>query len=129
VSFAGLDQCACKRGFFTLRDCGKAASTTCSVCTRRVCDEHLAPRVQAQVCIECAAKQEEEGAVQPRVEGAEEPLHEFPTSAAVRYRTRWYRSRDYSPMWWATPDPYWNDIGYRWYGDNDDDDRGGFGDS
>ena len=40
-----LDLCACKRGFFTLRDCGKPATTSCQLCTRRVCDEHLAPRV------------------------------------------------------------------------------------
>jgi hypothetical protein len=53
-----------------------------------------------------------------------------PTSAAVRWRNRYYRSYDYSPMWWGTYDPYWNDYSYRWYGDDDDDDDGGgFGDS
>ena len=55
----GLDMCSCKRGFFTLRDCGNPATTSCELCTRRVCDEHLAPRVDTRVCVECAAKQDE----------------------------------------------------------------------
>jgi hypothetical protein len=116
-----IDQCACKRGFFTLRDCGAAATTSCSLCTRRVCDEHLAPRVDARVCVECAAKQQEDVALESEAE---------PTFTAVRRRTSWYQSYDYSPMWWATSDPYWNASDYRWYGDGvDDDDGGGFGDS
>jgi hypothetical protein len=47
----------------------------------------------------------------------------------VRWRTRYYRDRSYSPVWWGTYDPYWDSWGYRWYDDNDDDDDGGFGDS
>jgi hypothetical protein len=161
MSLGGLDPCACKRGFFTLRDCSNAATTTCEVCSRRVCDEHLAPRVDAKVCVECAARQAEEGAAGAQAEegaaGAQAaapapgsaavptqqrdlgppgppapPLQRLdPTSAAVRWRQRYYRSYDYSPMWWGTYDPYYNDYGYRWYGDDDDDDDdgGGFGDS
>jgi hypothetical protein len=144
LSLGGLDSCACKRGFFTLRDCANPATTTCGICSRRVCDEHLAPRVDAKVCVECAARQAEEGAAggaaasatppanfpgAAAAQGTGPPLERLdPTSAAVRWRTRYYRSYDYSPMWWGTYDPYWNDYGYRSYGD-DDDDGGGFGDS
>jgi hypothetical protein len=118
VSLGGLDQCACKRGFFTLRDCGNAATTSCSTCTRRVCEEHLS----GAVCVECAAKVQEASALGPDAD---------PTLRAVRYRTHWYGARDYSPMWWGTSDPYWSDTSYRWYdsGTNDDDDGGGFNDS
>ena len=147
MSLGGLDMCACKRGFFTLRDCGQSATTTCGICSRRVCDEHLAPRVDAKVCVECAARQAEEGAAGGAAAGATPPANVpgavpgtgtpmgpplerlDPTSAAVRWRSRYYRSYDYSPMWWGTYDPYWNDYDYRWYGDDDDDDGGGFGDS
>jgi hypothetical protein len=148
MSLGGLDQCACKRGFFTLRDCSNPATTTCDVCSRRVCDEHLAPRIDAKVCVECAARQAEEGAAGAQAAGTPAPapgpaaaptqqsgmgppLQRLdPTSAAVRWRQRYYRSYDYSPMWWGTYDPYYNDYGYRWYGDDDDDDDGGgFGDS
>jgi hypothetical protein len=139
----GLDTCACKRGFFTLRDCSNPASTSCSICTRRICNDHLAPRVDSQVCVECAAKQEEgtlgttaPQAGQPGAPGQEQapalgPQLERldPTSAAVRYRSRYYRSYNYEPMWWGSYDPYWNDYDYRWYGDDDDDDGGGFSDS
>jgi hypothetical protein len=139
---SGLDPCACKRGFFTLRDCGNEARNTCSLCSRRVCDEHLAPRVDAKVCVECAAKQEEGQAPgqqppagQPQAGGQQPgfgpPLQRMtPTGTAAFWRTRYYRRRDYEPMWWGTYDPFWNDYGYRWYDDDrDDDDGGGFGDS
>jgi hypothetical protein len=141
---SGIDQCACKRGFFTLRDCGNAATSTCSVCSRRVCDEHLAPRVDTKVCVECAAKQEEQNAAaqpaqpdQPQIPG--QPLQQSglgpplqrltPTSTAAFWRARYYRRRDYEPMWWGTYDPFWDDYGYRWYDDDRDDDGGGFNDS
>jgi len=146
VSLGGLDRCACKRGFFTLRDCENPATTTCSICSRRVCDQHLAPRVDVKVCVECAARQEEEGATGTTTAGAippatatsgegaasafGPPLERLdPTSRAVRFRTRYYRSRNYSPMWWGTYDPYWDNWAYRSYGDDDDDDGGRFGDS
>jgi hypothetical protein len=148
VSTSGLDHCACKRGFFTLRDCDNAATTTCSLCSRRVCDEHLAPRIDTKVCVECAARQEEAGTAGPYAAagaagtqpggptasgqpGLGPPLEQLdPTDSAVRWRTRYYRDRGYSPVWWGTYDPYWDNWGYRWYDDNDDDDdRGGFGDS
>ena len=52
------------------------------------------------------------------------------TSTAAFWRSRYYRRRDYQPMWWGTHDPFWDDYGYRWYDDDrDDDDGGGFGDS
>ena len=144
---SGIDQCACKRGFFTLRDCGSAATSTCSICSRRVCDEHLAPRVDTKVCVECAAKQEEQNPAeqtgqpqvpgqpqtpgQPQQPGTGPPLQRLTaTSTAAFWRSRYYRRRDYQPMWWGTYDPFWDDYGYRWYDDDrDDDDGGGFGDS
>ena len=58
---AGLDSCACRRGFFRPARLENQASATCDICSRRVCAKHLAPRVGATVCVECAAKQEEEG--------------------------------------------------------------------
>ena len=153
-NLAGLDQCACKRGFYTLRDCGKQATTTCSLCSRRVCDEHLAPRVDSKVCVECAAKQEEQGTAQPQTAGpvgtaaqgsafvqppSAAPAYEYGpplermggyTWGAARWRQRYYSSYDYSPMWWGTYDPYWSAYDPIWYGNGgDDDDDGGFGDS
>jgi hypothetical protein len=141
-----LDPCACKRGFFTLRDCGNPATTSCELCTRRVCDEHLAPRVGARVCVECAAKQDEgqdptqaaaaqgqqprqqaRGAVgQPAVDDEDEILaRDYP----YRYRRRYYSDWGYYPWWWGTYDPYYDDYGYRYFDDDTDDDGGGFGDS
>jgi len=116
-ALGGLDLCACKRGFFTLRDCANSATTSCTACTRRVCPQHI---TQSGICVECAAKREEDVA-----------LDDDPTDFAVRARHRWYRSSGYSPVWWGTSDPYWHDTDYRWYDDpgDHDDDGGGFGDS
>ena len=111
-----LDLCACKRGFFTLRDCANTAAATCTACSRRICAEHMTP---AGLCVECAAKRQED-----------EALGDDATGYAVRSRHRWYRTGDYSPVYWGTSDPYWHDTDYRWYDDpGDDDDGGGFSDS
>ena len=89
MSFA-LDLCACKRGFFTLRDCANAATASCTVCTRRICPDHM---TAAGVCVECAAKRDEDAA-----------LTDEATSYAVLARHRWYRSGGYSPVYWGTTD-------------------------
>jgi hypothetical protein len=116
--------CACKRGFFTLRDCENPASVQCGICSRRVCEEHLAPRVDSKVCVECAATQKEQGAVRVQADPTDRGL-------PYRYRSRYYQDYDYQPMWWGSYDPYWSGYGYRWYDDpyDDDDDGGGFDDS
>ena len=134
---AGLNGCACKRGFFTLRDCPNAATVACDICSRRFCADHLALRVDAKVCVECAAKQAEEGAVRPSA--GRRPTRDLreeddPADPGLpyRYRARYYDYYDYEPMWWGSYDPYWSDYGYRWYDDSYDDsydDDGGFGDS
>jgi hypothetical protein len=117
TAFGGLDLCACKRGFFTLRDCANPASASCSVCSRRICDQHL---TEGTTCVECAAKRQEDSA-----------LGDDPTLEAVRYRTSWYRSSGYSPVWWGTSDTYYSGTDYRWFDDGGDrdDDGGGFEDS
>jgi hypothetical protein len=127
---SGLDRCACKRGFYTLRDCGKAATTTCAICSRRVCDEHLAGGAGQQVCAECAARREEAAVLQPF---GGEPVSWMKRAAigAAFLRQRHYRTRSYQPMYWGTYDSYYQDYDYRWYGDDDDhdDDDNGFDDS
>ncbi|WP_026912445.1 hypothetical protein [Patulibacter minatonensis] len=143
MSTASLDPCACKRGFFTLRDCERAATRTCDVCRRRICDEHRAPRVQATVCVECSARQAEDDAVEPLVrtdgrpgvgpvnagEGPQVVAPEDATASTARYRRRYYDRHGYEPMWWGTHDSTWSGDGFRWYDDGTDDDGGGFGDS
>lgn len=137
---ASLDPCACKRGFFTLRDCENAASGTCDVCRRRVCDAHRAPRVQAVVCVECAARQAEDEAVPPLPGSAGGPAPGATAgpeivgaadaaASTARFRRRYYDRHGYQPMWWGTHDSSWAGDGFRWYDDGTDDDGGGFGDS
>src|SRR3954454_8764666 len=95
-----LDVCACKRGFFTLRDCGNPATTSCQLCTRRVCDENLALRVDTRECVESAVKREEGQQPAP----AQQPVQPSPAARPAvededaitgrdypyRYRRRYY---------------------------------------
>ena len=118
-AFGGLDLCACKRGFFTLRDCANPPIDELhelhAADLRRAHDRagHLR-RVRGQARRGRGAGRR---TLDPRY--------------AVRYRHRWYRSSGYEPVYWGTYDPYWSDTDYRWYDepDDDDDDGGGFGDS
>src|SRR3954466_12530865 len=97
--------CACKRGFFTLRDCENEATRTCNMCGRGICTDHLAPRVDAVVCVECAARQEEQAATgqTPVAEEIQDPAP--PTQAPYRLAPRIFPS-GYDPPFWGT-----------WYGD------------
>lgn len=106
-----MNRCACKRGFYTLRDCENAASASCNRCMRGVCAEHLSP--SGGMCVECAAREQQAF-----------DMESFPTGAVVGRRARWYQSRGYEPMWWGTRDPYYDDWNYRWYDDPDGDDDG-----
>jgi hypothetical protein len=125
-----MTQCACKRGFFTLRDCANAATRTCGVCGRGVCTEHVAPRVDAVVCVECAARQEEEAAVSGAAPAVQDELTDPAQQSTARHRLRhrWY-STGYDPPFWGTwYGDYYNDYDMRHF-DDDDAYEGGFGDS
>ena len=78
----------------------------CTACSRRICDKHLA---EGGLCVECAAKRDEESAF------ADPDAR--PRSATARAGTSGAATR---PMWWGTNDPYYYDtLDYRWY-DSDD---------
>ena len=127
MTFGGIDRCACKRGFYTLRDCGRQATATCSMCSRRICDEHLAPRVDATVCAECAARQEEGhivgGSAPPETSGpfgsygaAGMGWRQAASYRGTRHRFGYYQRSGYRPMFWGTYDPYWSSDDYQSYG-------------
>jgi hypothetical protein len=126
--------CACKRGFFVLRDCGAAPTTTCASCARPVCDEHRADGGRGATCVECAARAVEEEALGQLRGGMrvapDQPPSVAPAEAAeplARYRHRYYRRHGYEPIWWARPDASWSADDVRWF--DADEDPGGFGDS
>jgi hypothetical protein len=120
--------CACKRGFFTLRDCENEATGTCNMCGRGICTDHRAPRVDAVVCVECAARQEEQAATGPPPVEDEIVDPARSTQARYRLRHRMY-SRGYDPPFWGTwYGDYYSDYDMRHF-DDDDAYEGGFGDS
>jgi hypothetical protein len=120
--------CACKRGFFTLRDCENESTGTCTMCGRGICTDHMAPRVDTVVCVECAARQEE--AQQTGAAIPDDSLQDPTRSTQMRHRMR-YRTyqRGYDPPFWGTYyGDYYTDYDMRTF-DDDDAYEGGFGDS
>jgi hypothetical protein len=51
-----MNECACKRGFFSLRDCGEPIVATCTSCGRGVCAAHLSPSSGRSQCLDCHAR-------------------------------------------------------------------------
>ncbi len=90
-----LDQCACKRGFFTLRDCAQRRHD-------ELLDLHAAGVRRTR---------------DARASASSAPPSARRRSPSVRpappcvERTRWYDSTDYSPMWWATSRPLLEPVG------------------
>jgi hypothetical protein len=127
-----MARCACKVGFFTLRDCANEGQQSCGVCGRNVCTDHVAPRVDAVVCVECAARQEEQEATAGRASTPVEQELVDPAQARTgRYRLRHrYYSTGYDPPFWGSwyDTTYYSDYDMRHVGD-DDAYEGGFGDS
>ena len=120
TAFGGLDLCACKRGFFTLRDCANSATATCS----DVLAAHL-PRAPHRRRASASSAPPSATRTWRSTTDVDRLAPSAPAPAGT--------ARAATPRCcWGTSDPYWNDTDYRWYddpGDDDDDDGGGFGDS
>jgi len=115
-----MNQCAARKGFLTLSDCGEPATTACSNCGRPMCSAHLSAQSGFTMCLDCAASDQ---SVQ---EG------EYDGVWRNRYRDTYYTSSGYIPMHRST---YYDDQDTRSFdgrprdADEDDVDRAGFGDS
>ncbi len=80
--------CLCKRGFFVLRDCGQPAEKPCERCVRPTCREHLSPRTDLRLCVECAAR--EQAAATDNINDRDWPYD---------YRRRYYTDDRYTPIY------------------------------
>ena len=96
--------CLCKRGFFALRDCGLPAEKSCERCVRPICHEHLSPRAEMRLCVECAAREEQ-------------PAEDTYDSDWVHgYRHRYYTDSRYQPIYWGSSvggGGYYDDYDFR----------------
>jgi hypothetical protein len=93
----GVGRCIVKRGFFVLRDCGKAAVSACSFCSRAVCQEHSYLRGQTPVCLDCNARQQQltdEEKFNQMTGGETENR-----SALYTYRHGYYTQGGYNPFY------------------------------
>ncbi|MFP4436753.1 MAG: hypothetical protein ACLFVO_05855 [Chloroflexaceae bacterium] len=102
-------RCQIKRGFFVLRDCGKHAVTTCSICGRSICAEHQAQRSAKVMCVDCYARRYE-------IDAAPQDVYS--------YRHWHYQHNDYSPIYGGSNyDSYYDDYDVRSFEPVPDDDR------
>jgi len=115
-----MNQCAARKGFLTLSDCGEPAVTACANCGRPMCSAHLSTQSGFTMCLDCAASDQnvQEG--------------EYDGVWRNRYRDSYYTSSGYYPMhsssYYDTQDAASFDGTPR-DADEDATDRGGFGDS
>lgn len=90
-----MPNCAIKRGFLMLRDCGATTSRICPECGRAACNDHLVLDAggKSWVCVECNAARD--------TEEPPEELDGATTSAAWRhrYRENYYRNQSYAPFY------------------------------
>ena len=111
-------KCQIKRGFFVLRDCGKPAVATCSVCGRSVCAEHQIKWLASAMCVDCNAR---------RSEADTEPEDIY------THRHWHYQHNDYPPIYGGSNyDSYYDDYDVRSFEPIPDEDgydefSGGFG--
>lgn len=47
------NSCQFKRGFFTLRSCGRQIFAVCPNCRRAACHLHMSAKSNWQICVEC----------------------------------------------------------------------------
>lgn len=102
--------CACKRGFFALRDCKELANKDCEECRRPVCTHHLSAQSGFSVCVECAARQRES------TDRTQDPdLDEtYDNDWSYSYRHDYYSHDNYHPIYWGSShDPYYDSYDMR----------------
>lgn len=106
-----MEKCQAKIGFFSLRDCGENAVKHCATCNRAMCSMHLSPASGHMHCLDCEARAAEAKGVKG-TPPADRPLTDpgFP----YRYRTRYYGSSGYAPIYFGTfYDSYYDDYDLR----------------
>lgn len=130
-----MGTCMARRGFLTLSDCENPATTACSNCGRMMCPVHLSPTSGFSMCLDCAAtvRTGEEGKEGKEGETGEQEYNE---EWAAGYRNDYYSSTRYAPVYTGSHhDTYYDGQDVRSFDSeeqgivDDDEDRGGFGDS
>jgi len=81
-----LWRCQTMKGFFSLRPCDAQAPFQCASCQNHVCEAHVATTTPLVTCRECAARQQEDVALE---DGSQQWFY--------RTRSGYYQSSGYSP--------------------------------
>ena len=106
-----MERCQAKTGFFSLRDCGEAAAKHCATCKRAMCSKHLSSGSGYTRCLDCDARTAEAKGAKGTLP-ADRPLTD--PGFAYRYRTRYYGSSGYAPIYFGTLyDSYYDDYDMR----------------
>lgn len=108
-----MTNCQMKKGFFFLRECEKNATSTCSVCGREFCTEHMKmlPGKNQPACLDCLGKQLQTAKTK-KLKDSESDYddHYYDSTWCYGYRHSYYRRTHYSP--WYDSDNDFNDNYY-----------------
>jgi hypothetical protein len=126
-----MNDCQCKSGFFSLRDCGQPAVGMCSECKRAMCQQHGSATSTYTQCRDCWARNDQD------TDGAQYDGNKaYNDNWAYSYRHRYY-GNGYSPVYTGSHyNHYYDRYDARSFNerssdfdDGSDNARAGFGDS
>ena len=126
-----MGTCMARRGFLTLSDCENMATTACSNCGRMMCPVHLSPTSGFSMCLDCAATTQNQ-----QTQEGETGEQDYNEEWATGYRNDYYSSSRYAPVYTGShSDSYYDSQDVRSFDTeeqgvvDDEEDRGGFGES
>jgi len=128
-----MNDCQCKSGFFSLRDCGQPSLGVCSVCSRAMCHQHASAESTFTQCRDCWARANQQAVGTGQRPPAANRMYD--DDWAYSYRNRYYAG--YAPIYTGTHyHHYYDQYDTRSfqarsgeYDDDSDNARAGFGDS
>lgn len=116
-----MAKCQMKKGFFYLRECEKQSVSTCTVCGREFCQEHMKmlPGKNQPACLDCLGKEMQRAKSDKARNDYYEDDYYFDPVWSYGYRHSYYRNNRYSP-WYdnsSLDDDYYSEFDVRSFDD------------
>lgn len=123
-----MAKCQMKKGFFYLRECENQAVTTCTVCGREFCKEHMRmmPGKNEPACLDCLGKQIQTAKAAKSKSRYDDDDYYYDSAWCYGYRHNYYHNTRYSPWYDGDDinDNYYSDLDVRSFDDKGEEGSG-----
>lgn len=113
-----------KKGFFYLRECDNQATTSCTICGREFCNEHMKimPGKNQPACLDCLGKEMQKKKTRKDQSDYDDDYYYEPTWC-YGYRHSYYNNNRYSPLYDGDDfsDSYYSELDVRSFDDKSED--------